>query len=250
MARQLSGMSGTPVPTVILSETARILEKCVSLTKPLNYSQARTRVSRNVGIRNRTLYSKSQSRDWRKRGTPIVSFNKAGAGWFIDKSNFIPGKGRSAPKKMIGDKSFHSMTEFFHWSSTRWNAYQKYLAELKTKQVNEKDELASVGVTKKSWLQIADALGIILNIPSYVRSAHNTGGRSFQNGKGIKVAEPQRFFVQLSNNNPILVDKIDGASILQRAIDGRLEYFQRNLALAVFDDLKARARAYKGIFVS
>lgn len=242
MVRELSKMSGAPVKQVILAETGKILENCVSST-PVRSAQA---IERSVRFQNRNLWEDAQ---WppKARGNVVVSITKTGAPWFVDEPG--PQYSGVAQGRKVGSKTFHPM-EFFHWSRARWARYQNALSILRTKQQNLGNALGSRGLAAHSWWQIAASLGIQINVPAYVRNARPRNGQVYINGMGQKFETPTSFFVEIANNNPTLVGKLGGAGILTRAIQRRITHFGINVAKAVFNDLKRRARLYPGVFVT
>src|SRR6202049_2599919 len=157
MALELARMSGAPVKQVVITETARVLERCIQLTPRRTPERIRT----TVEYRNRNLWSNGDSSDWRRRGEPIFSITKKGTIFFVDHSNFVPGRGRRGPAgKRIGDKTFHDMNGLFRWGQERWNRYQLFLADMRNKAIDVKKAVAASGLAKASWLQIAFQLGV------------------------------------------------------------------------------------------
>lgn len=248
MAAELSRMSGAPVKQVILSETARVLERCIQLTP----RRAPERIRTTVEYRNRNLWTNGDPGNWRRRGDPVISITKKGTIFFVDHSNYVPGRGRKRPSgKRIGGKTFHDMNGFFRWSNERWGRYQLLLDDMRNKVIDVKKAVAASGLAKASWLQIAYHLGLggQVSAPAYVRTARPSNGRVYVNGTARKFESPTEFYVEIANNHPTVVGWFNGASILQRAINGRLGYFDTNLAKGVFEDLRMRATRYKGVFV-
>ena len=250
LAAELSRMSGTPVKQVILTETGHVLGRCIQLTP----RRAANLIETSVKYRNRNLWTNGDPRDWRKRSDPVVSITKKGAAFFIDQSTYVPGKGRTAPSgKRIGEKTFHDMNGFFRWSNERWNRYQLFLADMRNKAHDVKAAVRASGLAKASWLQIAMNLGIGDMVyppaPAYVHEARPSNGRVYVNGTARRFESPTEFYVEIANDNPTVVGRLDGAGILQKAINGRIGAFETNLAKGVFEDLKVRASRYKGVFV-
>ena len=224
MAAELSRMSGTPVKQVILSETARVLARCIQLTP----KRAAERIRTTVEYRNRNLWSNGDPANWRLRGDPVVSITKKGTVFFVDRSTYVPGRGRTKPRgKRIGEKTFHDMNGFFRWSQERWSRYELFLADMRNKAIDVKKAVAASGLAKASWLQIAFHLGLgdQVNAPAYVRYARPSNGKVYVNGTARKFESPTEFYVEIANNHPTVVGQFNGASILQRAINGRLGYF-------------------------
>jgi hypothetical protein len=249
MAADLSRMGGVPIQQVILSETARVLERCIQLTPRRTPERIRT----TVEYRNRNLWSNGDPANWRRRGDPVISITKKGTIFFVDHSSYVPGRGRTAPRgKRIGAKTFHDMNGFFRWSNERWGRYQLLLEDMKNKIIDVAKAVRASGLAKQSWLQIAYQLGLgeQVSAPDYVRRARPSNGKVYVNGTARKFESATEFYVEIMNDNPIVAGRFNGAAILQRAINGRLAYFDTNLAKGVFNDLRMRATRYKGVFVS
>jgi hypothetical protein len=231
--RGLSEISGAPIQSVLLSETGHILERCVQLTT----REKADRIERSVEFHNRTLKDGS--------GKPIIYITKSGVSWFLDD----PGAGNEgrAQGRIIGGKTFHPMTELFHYGDQRWLRYQEFLNQLKAKHIDFREVIGRVAL---SWVQIGESLGIDVPAPGYVKNAPPFRGRAYVDGSGQKIQSTEGFFLEIRNRNPVLLSTIDGFRVLQTAISGRAAYFDQNLRRGVFNDLKERASRYPGVFVT
>lgn len=106
--------------------------------------------------------------------------------------------------------------------------------------------LAARGLAKKSWLEIAEALGIQIDVPDYVRSAMPKTGKQYTNAKVKQTISKDKIQIDISTAQPT-VNAIGGAGALARAMKGRIQYFNRNAEHAVFADVKRIAKAYPGL---
>lgn len=232
MAHGLSKISGTEVWPVILSETGHVLEGCVRGTT----RDSVDRITRSVEFKNRELRAPDKS--------PVISITKKGVIWYVDEPG--PGnEGRARGRKVAG-KTFHPMTEHLKYSDERWARFQAAMRELEAKVIDPRDV---IGRAAHSWVQIAESLGLNIEAPQYVRQPKPFHGRIYPNGSSRKTQTVDSIFVDIINSNPVLLSTIDGNRILQRAINGRIEFFRRNMEKGVFDDLKVRAQRYPGVFV-
>jgi hypothetical protein len=109
--------------------------------------------------------------------------------------------------------------------------------------------IAAKGLAKKSWLQVADALGVKIAVPGYVRSARAKTGKEYKNAIVKQVVSKDKIQIDISNAQPT-VNAIGGARALAAAIQGRISYFNRNAEHAVFADVKKIARAYPGLKIA
>jgi hypothetical protein len=250
----ISSMDGAALgETVLLNQAGVLLNKCIELTPKRLASDIET----SVKFKNRNLWE-NESPSKRKHGDPIISATKSGVIWFVDE----PGKGSKATGKHVGSKTFHIMDDVFRWSNDRWSRYQTALAQLTAEQINVENAKRSRGLAARSWLQIAESLGIDLNScggeapPGYVRSATPVNGREYTNGRGQKISEGAAFSLELVNDYPALANpdmthgRIDGYAILQRAMDKRTFAMQKDMELGVFQSIAKRSTRYPGIFVS
>lgn len=246
LVRELSDMSGTPIQTVILEETGKVLEHCVRGTP----ERSRERVTRSVEFRNRNLWEGQQ---WpaNLRGDPIISITKSQVAWFIEepKTDDVRSS-KMARGRKVGAKTFHIMNDLFRWSDERWGRYQYALGYLQAHQTSLEKVLQAVGLMKHSWFQIAEQLGIDIKVPARIRNARPSNGQIYLDGQARKFTSPEGFYVEIENSNPILVARLQGAEILSRAVQARIAHFQINMEKGVFEDLKRRARLYPGVFVT
>jgi hypothetical protein len=109
--------------------------------------------------------------------------------------------------------------------------------------------IAARGLAKKSWLDVADALGIKIDVPGYVRSARARTGKEYKNAIVKQVVSKDKIQIDITNAQPT-VNAIGGARALSAAIQGRISYFNRNAEHAVFADVKKIARAYPGLKIA
>jgi hypothetical protein len=224
---------------VMLYEVSKVLEGCVRLTTRDKVDQ----ITRSVEFKNRTLRFGGKG-----SGPAIIYISKKGLAWFADE----PGAGYEGiaqgpnSKRVFASsgKTFHPMTEFFHYGDPRWERYQSMLAQLKDRQINVRDV---IGRGAQSWVQIGNALGLSVNAPAYVRNAPPFKGTPHINGVAKKVRSADSLFIEMKNFAPILLGTIDGNRILQTSINGRSKYFDQKLRRGVFDDVKEIARAYPGL---
>lgn len=111
--------------------------------------------------------------------------------------------------------------------------------------------LRARGLAKRSWLDLAAQMGLEIRAPAFVRRAVATSGQVYNNTTARTTRSRGRLHVAIENAQPTLnLPKVGGARALQRAIDGRVSYFLRNLALGTFDDVAKVAKRYKGMRVT
>jgi hypothetical protein len=115
---------------------------------------------------------------------------------------------------------------------------------------NEKEALARRGLSKQSWLRIAESLGMRLRkVPLYVRGAKVKGSTYPMPVRSSEAAMGARYLITIENSLNVLV-KIGGRAALQKAINGRVGYYVHNVRHGVFKRVATIAKAYPGIRVS
>lgn len=105
---------------------------------------------------------------------------------------------------------------------------------------------AARGLARQSWLQIANELGIKINAPGYVATAIAKTGKTYKNVTTSTKVSKNKIEIRISNGQPT-VNATGGARALQRAIQGRIKFFEKNASLSVFADIKKIAKAYPGL---
>lgn len=241
----LARLSGKDFEHVCMDQTAAILRICMRRTRAAKVSTIVKKVSAK---NNHVVFEDGQAVSvWKKADH---------AEMFLDTSNWRdPGpnsRAQAIPPRLINGKSWHEMNGSRRWSNQRWGRYQFYLAEAKRRRVDLAAAKASRGVSKASWLQIAEEAGLDLGdaVPAYVRSARPSNGKVYRNGFAKKTLEAAAFVIEISNDHPIVVGKLNGAQILQGAIDTRMKAFGHEMRTGVFDDIAARAKRYPGLFTA
>jgi hypothetical protein len=254
LCRNLATISGKEFEPVVMLQIGQLMKACIAITPVRPEGQVTKYASRSanhIEFADGTIIS-----NW-SRGFPLAG---EGVEMFLDLSNFDPSKftgPKSAAKRkaptLRGGMSWHMMNaDDRHWSAERWARWQTRIAERPAeKRRRVQAALASRGLAKKSWWQIADALGIDPGIaPAYVRNAKSPDGKEYQDGFANKMVMGAAYVVQLINQNHLIAGKLNGEWILERAMVSRAKAYNRDLALGVFADVKRRAQRYPGIFVT
>lgn len=105
---------------------------------------------------------------------------------------------------------------------------------------------AARGLAKKSWWQLAEALGLRIEVSEYVPSAIATTGKDYNDTSVARVTNERGVSITITNAQPT-ANAIGGARALHVAIQGRLKYFSRSCELAVFAEMQKIARQYPGL---
>lgn len=235
MCEDLATLSGKTFEHVLIDQTAALLKVCLRMTPAARSAAIVKRISRE----NDHVQFPS--------GHIISIWKKAGSTMFLDDSTWD--KRGKAPRQVGSGMTWHDMTKR-RWSDARWARYQAYQAELKNYQKDPKAALRARGISKQSWLQIAQDLGIDLDAPKYVKNATPSNGKTYKNGIARKFLDVAAAYIEIANDNYLVVKRLNGWGIVQKAINTRLRAFQIETEKGVFDDLATRAKRYPGIFTT
>lgn len=157
-------------------------------------------------------------------------------------SLYTPKYGRKHVRLTKRGKILYNLSYNYH-SDELWNRItQRRLANLAKK-------LGARGLAKKSWLKIAQALGLSVKAPGYVDNATPVTGRQYDDTSARKQNTSDGINITLTNAQPT-INTIGGARILQAAIDGRVKFFLQNMKRRVFEDVAKTAAKYPGIKVT
>lgn len=108
-------------------------------------------------------------------------------------------------------------------------------------------KLAARGLAKRSWIDLGKKLGLNIDAPGYAASAIASTGKLYPEDTRVSFKrEAGKLSISIENSQPTVV-KIGGARALQRAIEGRVKLFMRNIALGTFQDIKKIAARYPGV---
>ncbi len=108
--------------------------------------------------------------------------------------------------------------------------------------------LAARGLLKKVWVQVAAKLGMAVEgVPAYVDRAAAPGGDYPEDAVASEKGQGTKFSIEGASFR-IYDPRIIGA--LQRAMNGRANYFRTNLRKGVFDKAEEIAKKYPGLSVN
>lgn len=110
--------------------------------------------------------------------------------------------------------------------------------------------LAARGLSAKSWVKIADKLGLDIKVAGFIRKAIAKTQREYDDVSAVKEKGKSKIRIHFVNSQPTVNNpRVGGARALRTAVSGRVKFFERNIKLLVFNDIKKIARAYPGIRV-
>jgi hypothetical protein len=234
MVDDLATLSGKLFEDVLIHQVGALLKVCLRMTPAARASAIVKRISsQNDHVQFPSGHIISI---WKKAGDVTM---------FLDESTW-DGRGQ-APRQAATGMTWHDMSKR-RWSDKRWARYQAYQAELKNYQKDPKAALRARGISKQSWEQIAQDLGLDIGAPAFVRRAVPSNGKTYKNGVAKKFLEVAASYIEIANDNYLVVKKLDGWAILQRAMNTRRRAFQIEMEKGVFEDIAMRAKRYPGIF--
>lgn len=246
MINDLARVSGRDFNLVLKVQARNVLRSCMNWTRASTTKKLKERadfIRKNA--ENKVHSGKQVLANWSKKaGHPRM---------FLDNSTWDP-KRKGKPPKIYGGQSWHQVaggTSPRRWSPERWGKYMSVesnkdaLAEAKASAI-----IAARGAAKRSWLDAADALGVDISPPSYVRSSVSTSKGLY--GSGKEVTEGKQFYIELKNWHATVVKPRrgqSGQSMLERAIKARVTAFKADMDNGIFADFKKRESRYPGLFV-
>lgn len=146
---------------------------------------------------------------------------------------------RPGRRKLHGGKVLYNLS--WKYPNRVWTAIQKARAE------DLRRRLKARGLAKQSWVLLGDKLGVEVDAPSYVRNAVATTGKTYPENVSVQKKQESGEVSFVTENSQPTVNLIGGAEALQRAIEGRRQYFLNNVAHHVFTSMEKAAKKYPGI---
>lgn len=220
MCRQLGALTVGQHQPALDYEVSKVMETCVRLTPAASIGKIREfHDNAEFSAQPETLY------------TPTSA----------------PGiRSRAKARRLKGNLLLYNLTN--RYPDQLWAK----IVEARGKRL--KDSIRARGLSKRTWFAIARALGYEVTAAGFVKKAVPSSPKvsesQYLGGMRVKRIASRGFIaVHIENAQPT-INKIGGDRILQRAINSRVRFFARNLALGVFNSAKAVAKKYPGIRVS
>lgn len=135
----------------------------------------------------------------------------------------------------------------WHFTDAKWAAIKERNASIVASL------LQRIGLTKQSWLRLAEQMNLKLVQPkptrvSKIESATCNGKKLDFPVSHLKESTPRGIGYEITNATKAAV-RGDGARILLQAINGRTGYFYRNLKTGAFRSLEKIAKKYPGFSI-
>ena len=147
----------------------------------------------------------------------------------------IEANAKDKPVRSLNGKRYYMKNRY---PDSLWAALQ---LQIKNSIKRRKD---SRGLSKKSWVQVAEKLGISISTPNYVAKATTKGGDYPENAQGAEMHQGNAFHIEITNSrtySPTVRDAI------RAAMRGRTNFFKKNLRLGVFQKTSEIAARYPGL---
>jgi len=171
--------------------------------------------------------------------TPAAKIEKIrsrsdGREWGFHKIAYSPNLNFKGRLTKSGKKRYKYANRF---PDAVWNA----IIEQRKSSLEKK--LSLRGLAKQSLLKLAEAAGLTVKAPSYVKKLKANFTKNFSVNRIISEGS---YSISLRNSQPT-INVIGGNAIVRRAIKGRIKYFQTNMEKGVLDSMEKFAKAYPGI---
>lgn len=125
-----------------------------------------------------------------------------------------------------------------------WNEIQQQ------REARLQKRLAARGLGKQSFFLLARALGITIRVPAYVRKASASGVNLQGNVTGIEQGSGTRYGIEMINRSPVATSAgARGRGAMQRAVNGRVRFFENNVRRGTFLKSRQILAKYPGIKV-
>lgn len=211
----LAKVSGRSMEEVVTAELGKVIDRTIELTPSATISRIRGRFEASeFTAQSPSIYTPQSAQGRRSREKVHLSKN----GKIIYKlSNRYP--------------------------AALWRA----ITERRKESLRRK--LQAIGLAKKSWWNIAQALGLPVKSGRFVSAIASTGKEYPDNFVVSKTVTDSDIAVAFINAQPT-VNAIGGRTALQRAIDGRVKYFLASVKLGVFDSMQKIAKQYPGLKIN
>lgn len=113
-----------------------------------------------------------------------------------------------------------------------------------------KRKLRARGLSKQAFAKLAQSAGLVIRKPAFVSKAVPSTGRTYDNETVHRQRSLGRYGLFVASSMPTLgTARVAGQRRLQRALDGRVKFFRRNVSLRVFDRASTIAKKYPGVIV-
>lgn len=208
----LAKISGRSIEDVVNSELGKVIDRTIELTPAAQVNKLRARFeSAEFTAQPRDLYQ------------PVSPGGK---------------RHRSVAHLTAKGKLLYKLNN--RYPNVLWSRIEKRRAESLRRQIG------AIGLARKSWWNIAKALGLPVKGGRFVSAVATTGKEYPENISASRSVRETDVSIAFINAQPT-VNAIGGARALQTAINGRVKYFLFSLQKGAFNSLDKMARQYPGL---
>lgn len=153
----------------------------------------------------------------------------------------------AAEKRRAGRHDVGNGRKIYFYDNRYPDALWKRIAAQRKASLQRK--LKARGLSKRSWMALAQAAGLKVTAPAFVGKATPSDGKNYDavNYRTRRIRRGPRYGIWVSNAQPtVQTFNAGGRRALARAINGRVRYFETNLKKRVFEQVQTIARAYPG----
>ena len=234
--------TGDGTDQALRGELGKVLQRAVDYTHAPGEEDFKQRVEYRLKRKFNNYAAGEVGTAARKEDPRISNCPGTGKAWWVEGGKFY--LMNDGPRKHWGDR------------------YARYLAEEQDRQADLAMELENYvpkvlgarGLSKQSWVQVGDALGIAVpGIPSYVRAAITSSNRPSPSGTGSRTVSDDGILYTLENSMQTLIsphkaeEGLQGEMILQRAFNSRERAIMVGIEKGIFDDLDKALRRFPGL---
>lgn len=205
MVREIARRARVPDEEVLTHEVGKILEATIKNTRTATVSSIRnTSQNANFSMQPEGLYTPKSGR----------------AGVKLTQRGFIPYYLRN------------------RYPDVLWGLI------LDRRKASLIQKLQARGLSRKSWLDIANKLRLTISFPGYVATAKARTGRDYPEDTRVRLQlQNGKLQIAFQNAQPT-VNRIGGSRALQAAVNGRYKFFVQNVARGEFESVAKIAKRY------
>lgn len=240
--RDLARVCGRTHEDILPLVCGRVLSTCVKYTKKASPKKSADKARAFTEKDHNTFGGGNPQSRGARDATPYISITRNGV-WWVDRG-------------ATGARTFYKMDDpRMRWGDARHSAYRaqetQRVQSLKTRvKTAVKEARESAGLSAKAWADVGALLGVEVKVsPGYVKKAKPSTGRTYPNAIARKGTQGGTHYIDIGTSMPVLVEHIDGAGILTRAIGATKTAFDGDLRRGVFRDAQQLARRWPGFSV-
>jgi hypothetical protein len=223
--KQLSSLSGNDLSAVLKAETSKILETAVRYTPKAD----REKLKQQVEADTRHQFERGKS-----DAGHLHTNKKDGKVWFSP--------GNDGKKWFLINDWKVSDSVYRAFLQVQTGFIDDYRRTLKRRL---KEALARRGLTAKTWLQIAAAIGAPEpKVPGFISKAQIPDAI----GSGQVFTGPKSVVIEGGNDSGVLLRTRTGQGIINRAIRSRAKFMETAIRKGALNTLETRTKSFPHLF--